>query len=230
VGEPVNILSIETATTACAIGVSTSSGVELALIVDDERHHTEALTPGIRDLLFKVGLSAKSIDRVVVDRGPGLYTGLRVGIATAVGFALGTGAELVGVTSLEVLAQGAYAAGVRGPLVSVVDARRGEVFAQTFALDADVRAVDEPRVAVPEDFAQEWTTRGEAVTFTGDGVTRYAEEFDRVAHGSEFEQSVPAPMAALRLGAIRSPEPAIVPLYLREADAVANFSTRQRLS
>ena len=224
-----NILSIETATPACAIGVSTSSGVELALIVDDERHHTEALTPGIRDLLYKVGLSAKSIDRVVVDRGPGLYTGLRVGIATALGFALGSGAELVGVTSLEVFAQGAFAAGVRGTLVSVVDARRGEVFAQAFALDADVRAVDEPSVAGPQDVAREWQVRGEAVTFTGDGVTRYAEVFHDVAHGAVFEQRVPAPLAALRLGALKSPETAIVPLYLREADAVANFSTRQRL-
>jgi tRNA threonylcarbamoyl adenosine modification protein YeaZ len=230
VGEPVNILSIETATPACAIGVSTSSGVELALIVDDERHHTEALTPGIRDLLYKAGLSAKAIDRVVVDRGPGLYTGLRVGIATAVGFALGAGAELVGVTSLEVLAQGAFAAGVRGLLVSVVDARRGEVFAQPFVLDAAVRAVDEPGVAVPQDVAREWRARDDAVTFTGDGVTRYAKEFLSVAHGAVFEQRVPAPVAALRLGALKSPEAAIVPLYLREADAVANFSTRQRFA
>jgi len=225
-----NIVSIETATPACAIGVGTSSGVEFALVLEGERHHTETLTPGIRDLLYKVGLSAKSIDRVVVDRGPGLYTGLRVGIATALGFALGAGAELVGVTSLEVLARGAFEADVRGTLVCVVDARRGEVFAQTFALGANVLALDAPRVARPDGVASQWRTPGQVVTFTGDGVARYAEAFDAVPHGSIFEQRVPAPAAALRLGAHKEPEATIAPLYLREADAVANFATRQGLA
>lgn len=227
-GAPVNILSIETATPACAMGVRTSSGVECTMVVEDERHHTEALTPGIRDLLYGVELSAKSIDRVVVDRGPGLYTGLRVGIATALGFALGAGAQLVGVTSLEVLAQGAYAAGVRGTLVSVVDARRGEIFVQTFELVSDVLAQGEPAVERPEGVVREWQRHGGAVTFTGDGVTRYADEFRGVVKGSIFDQRVPAPAAALTLGARKAPEPSVVPLYLREADAVANFSTRQR--
>ena len=227
-GEPVNILAIETATPTCAMGVRTSKGVELALVVDDERHHTEALTPGIRDLLYSVGVSAASIDRVVVDRGPGLYTGLRVGIATALGFAVGSGAELVGVTSLEVLAHDAFATGVRGALVSVVDGRRGEVFVQTFLLETSVLAFSDPRVAVPREVATEWTQRGDAVTFTGDGAARYAGEFRAVVNGSIFDQRVPPPLVALALGALRAPEGGIVPLYLREADAVANFATRQR--
>jgi tRNA threonylcarbamoyladenosine biosynthesis protein TsaB len=224
----VNILAIETATPACAMGVRTSTGEEFALVVDDERHHTEALTPGIRDLLYKVGVSAASIDRVVVDRGPGLYTGLRVGIATAVGFAVGGGAELVGVTSLEVLAHGAFAAGVRGALVSVVDGRRAEVFVQTFLLDTAVWAMSEPKVALPDEVALEWTQRDDEVTFTGDGAARYAEELHAVLKGSFFEQRVPPPLAALALGAGRAPDAGIVPLYLREADAVANFTTRTR--
>lgn len=222
-----NILAIETATPACAMAVRTTSGEELAMVVDDERHHTETLTPGVRDLLYRVGVSAASIDRVVVDRGPGLYTGLRVGIATALGFAVGGGAELVGVTSLEVLAHGAFAAGVRGALVSLVDGRRGEVFAQTFLLDRAVMARSEPKVAGPHEVALEWSQRDD-VTFTGDGAVRYAEEFRAVTKVSIFDQRVPPPLAALALGAGRAPEAAIVPLYLREADAVANFTTRTR--
>jgi tRNA threonylcarbamoyladenosine biosynthesis protein TsaB len=226
----VNILAIETATPACAMAIRTTEGVELELVVDDERHHTEALTPGIRDLLYRVNISAALIDRVVVDRGPGLYTGLRVGIATALGFVVGSGAELIGVTSLEVLAHGAFAAGARGVLVSVVDARRGEVFVQRFALDAAVLAVSDPKVAAPHEVVAEWTERAESVTFTGDGATRYADEFQGVANGSIFDQRVPSPKAALALGALRAPQAAIVPLYLREADAVANFTTRPHVS
>lgn len=223
-----NIFAIETATPACAMAVRTDSGDELAMVVDDERHHTEALAAGIRDLLYKVGVSAASIDRVIVDRGPGLYTGLRVGIATALGFAVGGGAELVGVTSLEVLAHGAFAAGVRGALVSLVDGRRGEVFAQNFLLDTAVWALSEPKVAVPHEVVLEWSQRDDDVTFTGDGAVRYAEEFRALANASNFDQRVPPPLAALALGAGRTPETGIVPLYLREADAVANFSTRTR--
>ncbi|HEY5112419.1 MAG TPA: tRNA (adenosine(37)-N6)-threonylcarbamoyltransferase complex dimerization subunit type 1 TsaB [Acidimicrobiales bacterium] len=227
-GDVVNILAIETATPACAMGLRTSEGVEFTLTVDDERHHTEALTPGIRELLNKVGLSAQSIGRVVVDRGPGLFTGLRVGIATAVGIALATGADLVGVTSLELLAYGAHGAGVRGTLVACVDGRRGEVFIQTFSLDEGVVAQSEPSVAVPADVTTAWTTNALGVTFTGDGVARYESEFLGVTNASIFEQLVPSPLEALRLGLTRPASAEIVPLYLRESDAVANFSTRQR--
>ena len=223
-----NILAIETATPACAIALRTSDGEELSFVVDDERHHTEALTPGIRDLLIQAGLPPKAIDRVVVDRGPGLFTGLRVGIATAIGFALGASADLVGVTSLELLAHGARRAGVRGTLVSAVDGRRGEVFVQTFDLDDDVSPVSEPTVSVPQSVVDERTNSGDAVTFTGDGVARYEALFLTVATGTIFDQRVPPALEALHLGALRSVEAEIVPLYLREADAVANFMTRER--
>ena len=223
-----NILAIETATPACAIALRTSDGEELSFVVDDERHHTEALTPGIRDLLIQAGLTPKAIDRVVVARGPGLFTGLRVGIATAIGFALGASADLVGVTSLELLAHGARRAGVRGTLVSAVDGRRGEVFVQTFDLDDDVSPVSEPTVSVPQSVVDERANSGDAVTFTGDGVARYEELFLTVATGTIFDQRVPPALEALHLGALRSVEAEIVPLYLREADAVANFTTRER--
>jgi tRNA threonylcarbamoyladenosine biosynthesis protein TsaB len=225
--KPVNILAIETATTACAIGLATSDGERLAAIVSDDRHHTESLVPGIRDLLASVGLSAQSLDRIVVDRGPGLYTGLRVGLATAVGLALAANCELVGVTSLEMLAAGAHRAEVRGTLLVAVDGRRGEVFAQTFELGDVVTATSEPTVERPADVVARWAGGGD-ITVTGDGATRYEAEFRSLATVTIFDQGVPPPLEALELGATREPEGDIVPLYLREPDAVANFSTRER--
>jgi tRNA threonylcarbamoyladenosine biosynthesis protein TsaB len=225
----VNIVAIETATPACAMALRTSDGVERSLIVADERHHTEALTPGLQELLGGAHLRAKEIDRVVVDRGPGLFTGLRVGLATAVGLALGANAELVGVTSLEVLAHGARSAGVRGVVLCAVDARRGEIFVQSFNLGDGVVALDEPSVAVPQVVIDAWTGRSTSVTLTGDGVARYEKVFEEMSTRTFFEQLVPSPLEALRLGATRPAEDEITPLYLREADAVANFSTRERL-
>lgn len=223
-----NILAIETATTACAVGLRTDDGFEVGWVVDEDRRHTEVLAASISRLLREARLRARDLDRVVVDRGPGLFTGLRVGLATALGLSEGTGCPLVGVTSLELLARASHESGTRGTLVCAVDGRRGEVFVQTFALDGAVTPVDEPTVARANDVAVEWAGRDEPVTFTGDGVERYLGDFAAVARGVVDHQSVPSVAAALSLGAIRTPVARVEPLYLRDADAVANFATRER--
>ena len=223
-----NILAIETATTACALGLRTDDGFEVGWVVDEDRRHTEVLAASISRLLREARLRARDLDRVVVDRGPGLFTGLRVGLATALGLSEGTGCPLVGVTSLELLAHASHESGTRGTLVCAVDGRRGEVFVQTFALDGAVTPADEPRVARPGDVVAEWVGRDEPVTFTGDGVERYLGDFAAVARGVMDHQSVPSVAASLSLGATRPTVAFVEPLYLRDADAVANFTTRER--
>jgi tRNA threonylcarbamoyladenosine biosynthesis protein TsaB len=227
-GGAVNLLAIETATAACAVGVRTSEGVELVRVFDESRRHTEVLTLAIAELLGECGLEPRDVRRVVVDRGPGLFTGLRVGIATASAFAQALGCGLVSVTSLEMLAHGAHVAGVRGTLVAGVDGRRGEIFVQTFALAEAVEEISAPAVARPRDVVIEWATNGAPVTFTGDGVARYSQDFGAVPNAQVFVQTVPPVHAALELGSGRDGESSITPLYLREADAVANFTTREQ--
>ncbi len=223
-----NILAIETATTACAVGLATTSGFEMGWVVDEDRHHTEALTMAIDRVLREFSLRPRDLDRVVVDRGPGLFTGLRVGLATAIGLTDALGIDLVGVSSLELLAHGAQSEGVRGTLVGAVDGRRGEVFVQTFHLDEVVTALSPPRVATPSEVALEWATPSAPVTFAGDGVLRYRQTFAALGHATLLDQALPSTSAALRLARSRPPQSFVEPLYLREADAVANFSTRER--
>lgn len=223
-----NVLAIETATPACAIGLRVDGGVEVTRVLDLERRHTEVLAAGIAGLLTEAGLSPRDVARVVVDVGPGLFTGLRVGIATAIGLSQGLGCDLVGVTSLELLAHGAHRGGVRGTVLSAVDGRRGEVFIQTFRLGDEVEPLGPASVAVPRNVVIEWATNGDAVTFTGDGVERYLRDFGAVPNGEVFSQSVPPVHAALALAATRPAQATVSPLYLREADAIANFTTRER--
>lgn len=222
-----NLVAIETATPACAVGIRCTSGAEVTRVVDDGRRHTEALSAALKSVLEEVSVRARDVDRVVVDRGPGLFTGLRVGIATAIGFSQALGCELVGVTSLEMLAGGAFDSGVRGTLVACVDGRRGEIFAQAFLLERDVTPVDGARVATAQEIAATWHERGVRVTFTGDGVERYRGDFQGPS-ATIFDQVVPSLHAGLSLGATRSPQESVTPLYLREADAIANFTTRER--
>jgi tRNA threonylcarbamoyladenosine biosynthesis protein TsaB len=224
---PVNLLAIETATAACAIGVR-AGDAQLDRVLDDHRRHTEVLTVGIAALFDELDLSPRDLDRVVVDRGPGLFTGLRVGLATAGALVHALGCDLVGVTSLELLAHGAFSSGVRGRLLAVVDARRGEVFVQRFELDDDVVAVQDMAVVRPQEVAERLSSGGVAVTLTGDGATRYTELFAGAELITINPARVPSIAAALDLGARRSPVPSLTPLYLRDADAVANFVTRER--
>jgi tRNA threonylcarbamoyladenosine biosynthesis protein TsaB len=186
------------------------------------------LTGALRQLLEEIELRPRDVQRVVVDRGPGLFTGLRVGIATAIAFSQALGCDLVGVTSLEMLAGGAFEVGTRGTLVACVDGRRGEVFTQGFLLDDEVRALDDARVTTASEVAAAWEEKGAPATFTGDGVQRFRGEFEGKTLFSIFDQSVPSVRAGIALGLVRPPEEVVTPLYLREADAVANFTTRER--
>lgn len=223
-----NVLAIETATTLCAIGLARGTEYEVR-ILDDERRHTEVLVDGIASLLKEFSLTPRDLDRVVVDRGPGLFTGLRVGLATGQGLASALGIDAVGVTSLELLAHGAHASGVRGHLVALVDGRRGEVFAQVFSLTDDVEAVSTHVVTTALDVAIEWGTSGRPVKMVGDGAARYADVLAPVPNVEVLSATIPSLEAALAIGAVRAPGE-LRPLYLREADAVANFTTRQRPS
>lgn len=227
-----NILAIETATTACAIGLHTN-GRSYVRILDLERRHTEVLTAGIRELLSEHSLVARDLTRVVADRGPGLFTGLRVGIATAQALAHGVGAEMVAATSLELLARSAARSGVRGAMYALVDARRGELFAQSFELTNDVdglEATGPALVTTPDEIIQQLNKAEHTVTISGDGVQRYGDLFASIGQVQIRVDVVPSLDEMLAIAQWRSACEEIVPLYLREADAVANFTTRQRSS
>jgi tRNA threonylcarbamoyladenosine biosynthesis protein TsaB len=220
------ILLIETATTTCGVGLMVN-GVAEGAIVDRDRNHTECLTDGIERLLVSHDLTPQDLARVVVDRGPGLYTGLRVGIATAIGLANGLGIDLVGITSLEMIARGAFDSGVRGELIALIDGRRGEVFAQHFTLSNSVNSVADPIVVKPQDVAravESWSS----INLWGDGVSRYLDVFEGLANATLQPLEIPPLEAGLHLGAEASAVETIIPLYLRDPDAVANFTTREQ--
>jgi hypothetical protein len=99
---------------------------------------------------------------------------------------------------------------------------------QTYRLGDGVDVVDQAHVATARNVVIEWATNGAPVTFSGDGVERYRADFAAVPNGAIFDQSIPSQRAALDLGEQREPSEMVSPLYLREADAVANFSTRER--
>ena len=126
-------LALETATTAAAVAVLDDDVVLAEAVASVDRHHTESLLPCAAELLGSLGLGVGEVERIVVDVGPGLFTGLRVGLATARSLAAARGIGLIGLTSLEILAADPLVE-AEARVTAVVDARRGEVFAQRFVL------------------------------------------------------------------------------------------------
>jgi tRNA threonylcarbamoyladenosine biosynthesis protein TsaB len=178
-----------------------------------------------RELLEAAGVRWSEIDRIAVGVGPGTFTGLRVGVATARGLAQALGAELVGVSSLTALAAGAVAAGVEEPLLAVIDARRGEVFAAAYEPDAPLpRELCEPRALAPAELAARLDGERSWVA-VGDGAVRYREQLalpsvlvpadDWPAHGVSAE--VTCALGAIA-PAVRSLEQ-VTPDYKRRPDA-----------
>jgi tRNA threonylcarbamoyladenosine biosynthesis protein TsaB len=231
------MVAIETATETVGVAVRTGAGVQAELTLTGRRRHVETLAPALEHLLAQLDLAPGDIGVVGVDIGPGLFTGLRVGLATAKGLAQSLGIGIIGATSLDILTAGAAAAGLRGLVLACVDARRGEVFAAVHEVDLAGAApalrlpaglfAPEELAAALEDFA------GKPVHAVGDGALRYADVLRAVPAAPGLAFPPPAALLDLVRARLDAGEPpveaaAVVPLYMREADATSNFARAVR--
>ncbi|PDP89271.1 tRNA (adenosine(37)-N6)-threonylcarbamoyltransferase complex dimerization subunit type 1 TsaB [Glycomyces fuscus] len=210
------LLAFDTATPAvtAAIGESGADGsftLRASASSVDARRHGELLSPTIARLAEEAGIVLADLDHVAVGIGPGPYTGLRVGLATAHALADALGVPCHGVTTLDALA---FATGRSEPFVAMTDARRKEVFWARY--DDRLTRVGEVRVDRPAEV----DTGGLALV--GDGARMYADVLgagSAAADPLHPDAAAMAELALLRLG--RGEElPAPNPLYLRRPDAV----------
>lgn len=184
-----------------------------------DRRHAEELAPRLMELLDRSGHGLADVDRLVVDVGPGRFTGLRVGLATVRALSFALDLPVVGLTSLEILAASVTGEiGGSAPVTAVIDARRQEVFQQTFLAG---RPGTEPAVGRPEDLAR--AIEGVVV---GDGADRYPEHYGMADHRLGRHPTAAA-MLALSRGRPGRPGVEVGPRYLREPDAVPNIKTRR---
>ena len=238
---PPAIVAIETASETVGVAVRTPAGVQAELALTGRRRHVETLTPALQHLLAQVGLAPADLGVVAVDVGPGLFTGLRVGVAAAKALAQSLGIGVVGATSLDILTAGAAAAGHRGLVLACVDARRGEVFAAVRELDATGVVAAEPVAAglfAPPDLVAALDgLAGSRLLAVGDGALRYAGALEALAGVEATVPALsfppPASLLSLALTRLEAGEPPVepgrvVPLYMREADATSNFARAER--
>ncbi len=142
------VLALETATPLASVAIVDSSGLRAESTIQGLMRHLEWLLPAADEMLRGLGWGPADIDAVAVSRGPGGFTGLRIGIATACGWARIRGIPLLGIGTLDALAA---AAAFGGLVLPVLDAHRGEVAAGLYRTLADgsVICLVEPFVAPP---------------------------------------------------------------------------------
>jgi len=229
------VLGFDTATFATAVALRLADGFTLQARDDphegDHPGHATRLLPLAHGLLERADERWSMLDRIAVGLGPGRFTGLRVGVATARGLAHSLHADLVGVSSLRALGRGAGRAYPDQPLLAVIDARRGEVFAAAFrgGMQAAEPEIDfgpplrhgDLADAVARAAALGGSDRCIAV---GDGALRFREELE--LHGA----TVPADgdtahligadaICELGAAAAAGDPREVAPDYRREADA-----------
>jgi tRNA threonylcarbamoyladenosine biosynthesis protein TsaB len=225
------LLGIATATSQVGVALGATDGPMASLQVRQGRRHAELLAPAIETLTRMAGIGMQQIGRIAVDEGPGLFTGLRVGVATAKALAAALDIPIIGCSSLELLA---HPHRRQDRLIAaVVDAKRGEVFWALYRPGADgVTPMTEPTVTAPDVLVDDLAGRG-PVLVTGDGARRYAEALSTLA-GVELtgpEDDHPSAGVLVELAATRASVPLaeITPRYMRGADVRIGWPQRAGL-
>lgn len=203
------------------------------------------LVETIDAVLADAGKSMADVGGFLVGRGPGSFTGVRIGISTAKGLARGANVPLMGGSTLDACAWSAWRSGVRGKLAVAADAMRGEVYPALYEVDEDGprRLFERERVVKAAAAAEEWAERPDAaeLQLTGDGLVRYGKLFEEAGlMGCALPRELWWPTGEGLLLAAASPEglaaagatdPALVlPVYTRLSDAEENERKRLGLA
>ena len=218
------ILSIETSTSICSVAIH-EQGELLALAeIKEPGAHAEKLLLLVDELFEKAGLSFADLDAVAVSQGPGSYTGLRIGVSTAKGIAYALEIPLIGINTLQAMAASQSVA-PGDYVVAVLDARRKEVYTQTFG-DSLQELSSIEAVVLEEGVFASILEKGR-VYFVGDGVEKVKEEVKSA--NALFIADWAISLSAKNMGVLASEKHArqewedlayFVPNYLKEFKAL----------
>jgi tRNA threonylcarbamoyladenosine biosynthesis protein TsaB len=164
------ILLLETSTAKLSVALARDGKVIASRECEEPRLQASLTAPLVKEVLDSQGLTVADCDAVCVGKGPGSYTGLRVGVSTAKGLAFGAGLPLIAVGSLDVLVAGADQA---SHIVPMIDARRMEVYTAVYSPDGEQLTPVEAKIIGPDSFADELAAG--PVLFIGDGALKCRE-------------------------------------------------------
>lgn len=227
------ILGVETSTAQVSVAVGGHEGVIGLFEVARGRRHAEILAPAIEFVLRQADIGLDELGVIAVDTGPGLFTGMRVGLASAKALAQALRIPMIGISSLDLLAFPQRH--TERVVVPVIDARKGEVFwAMYRQVPGGLQQVAAPTVGPVDELVADLLARSQEVLCVGDGAHRYRDEILEGYHCEIGEELYPSAAPLVKLAHARalredwvSPRE-ITATYLRAPDAQINWSIRER--
>ncbi len=230
------VLAVETSTDRSSVALVDENGVVAEASLGVPRRHGEFVAPAIAFCLDQAGLTPDDVSGVAVGLGPGLYTGLRVGIATAQSFAMARNLPMVGMSGLDVLAF--QARHTRRLICATLDARRGQLFWALYrCAPGGVQRLSDLRVGRPDELTAELDSVGEHCLVLGDGGLRHRGALEGAVDVDVAEGGRATPDAG-DLGALAVPRfireeterpGTMKPIYLRQVDAAIGWQERGRM-
>ena len=228
------VLGIETSTAQASVTIGSEQGIVGSCTISRGATPGEFLLPAVEFLMNQAGLSYRNLSAVAVGLGPGLFTGLRVGVATAKSLAQALSVPIVGMSSLDLLAyDGRYSSKVICP---VLDAKRKEVFYAFYRqAPGGVARMGDYAVGSPSHLVNDIEAAGEDFLLIGNGALLYRNQLEdatRVEFGS-IGNALPRATALVELALPRLVHEdfdrlfEIQPRYMRRSDAEINWERRK---
>ncbi len=231
------ILSIDSSTPVAGIAVSDGMQLRGEITLNTKNTHSEKLMPLVQQLLEETDLTVKDLDAVAVTQGPGSFTGLRIGMATAKGLAQGAGKQLIAVPTLDCLAYNLVH--YPGIICPIMNAQKKQVYTAIYRSTNDglERLSDYQAIAV-EQLAEQLQALNEDVWFVGDGVAAFADVFAELlgayCHFAGGHQILPRAGTLAMLAAKRAEAQQFDDLYqaeliyIRKSEAEVQWEARQQ--
>lgn len=228
------ILAIDSSTSVMGVAVTDNDKLLAETITNLKLNHSVRLMPAIEQILKEVSLSSSDLDRIAVAKGPGSYTGVRIGVSIAKTLAWSLQKELVGVSTLACLAQNGHF--FDGLLAPFFDARRDRVYAGLYKkVNGKIIEVRPDQIVSFTRWLEHLLEQNEPVLFLGQDMNAFRERIEQqlgsMATFAPFTLNLPKPSELARLATELSPVPAIhhfVPEYLQMAEAEAKWQANQK--
>ncbi len=164
-----NLLAIESSGLVASAAIVTETAVLAEYTVDFKKTHSQTLLPMVEEIVSMIGMELKELDVIAVSAGPGSFTGLRIGSATAKGLGLALNKPIIPVPTTQGIAANLY--GTEGIICPLMDAKRNQVYTGLYRYNKNGFEIVEDQMAILiEDIIEKVNKLGEPVTYLGDGV------------------------------------------------------------
>lgn len=227
------ILAIDTSNNVLGIGITINEQVVGEYITNVKGNHSVRAMPAIDQLMKDCGVKPKDLNKIVVAKGPGSYTGVRIGVTIAKTLAWTLKIPLVGVSSLQVMAANGML--FDGYVSPIFDARRGQIYTGLYEMNkSKMKTVIEDKICQSSDWGRELLHKDQSVLFLGNDISIHkeiiCEELGERAIFADASMHNPRPGNLALLGKDEPGEDihGFVPNYIRLVEAEANWLKQQK--